>query len=194
MKRIYNVGLLVLVLACVLTLVYTRGNMEGNYTELQIIETCKTEDNDLCVQGLYTLDATETIVNSSGKVCELLYDSSIIWPESEEDVLAKFLCQEGGNAEEKARIAQIVVWHTNDNRYPDSVREVLCQKGLFELVPGRWNGSEPSEEDRAIAQAALASNEVPEYKSYCPLSLLQEMLAIYPAMDYEATENFAFFG
>lgn len=146
------------------------------------------------LQVMYSPDTSEIIVNGAGNEIELWYDSHIIWPESEVDILALFLCHEGGNLEEKTRIAQIVVMHKNDARCPDTIKEVLCQKGMFYINTEAWNERfTPTEEDYDIAQAALASNELPEYNSYVCIALLEDMKSYYPDMDFYITEHYAFF-
>lgn len=136
----------------------------------------------------------ESIINSAGKEIELKYLSSIEWPESEEETLAKFLCCEGGTYEEKTRIAQIVSWKKYDSECADTIEEILKTKSYFVINPDYWNQfANPTEDDFEIAKAALNSTEKPEYVHYIFREFYEDMFegqGLYK--DVYKTANYVF--
>ena len=134
---------------------------------------------------------TEYIINSAGNEVKLRYLDSIIWPESEEECLARFLSCEGGNYEEKTRIAQLVVWRKYDSHFGDTIQDVLKTNSYFAIYPEFWNEKAViTEEDYEIAKEALNSTEKPEYVHY----IFKEFYEDFgPKEDVYMTENFVFF-
>ena len=136
---------------------------------------------------------TEIITNDAGKEFELRYLASIVWPESEEETLAKYLSCEGGNYEEKSRIAQLVAWRRNDPEYPDTIQNVLMTQSYATIYPSFWNEiAMPTEEDYKIAKEALNYTEKPEYVYYVYKEFLEDF-NIEPKEDVYMAENFVFF-
>lgn len=138
-----------------------------------------------------TLYIRETIVNSADNEIELFYNAELEWPESEEEILARFLRIEGGNFEEKTLIANIIVARKFDPRYPDNLREILCQAYMFHLYTEMWNElAVPTEEDYAVAKTALDSPVSPLFTRYELIEFVEE---VHPEGDCYFTEHFAFF-
>ncbi len=138
---------------------------------------------------------TEYITNSEGKEIRLHYLAAIVWTESEEETLAKFLRCEGGNYEEKTRIAQLVSWRKYDAGYADTIQDVLKTDSYFAIRPEFWNEfAEPTEEDYKIAKAALECTEKPEYV-HCIFREFYEEKFEQNELNTEVykTENYVFF-
>lgn len=137
---------------------------------------------------------TEIITNKVGKEIQLRYLSSIIWPESEEEALAKFLRCEGGNHEEKSRIAQIICWKRNNPEYADTIQEVLKSDSYCVIAPDFWNEiAIPSEDDYQIAREALMCTEKPEYVQYIFKEFYEDFYNCEPEKDVYVAENFVFY-
>lgn len=138
---------------------------------------------------------TEYVTNNAGKELELHYFASVIWPESEEETLAKFLSSEGGTHEEKTRIAQLVCWRKGDSEYPDTIQDVLKFNDYFVIHPEFWNNfANPTDEDYKIARVALESTEKPEYVHYFFREFYEEEFEKNePNVVTYKTENYVFY-
>lgn len=180
----------------------SEGNEECNVVSAStMLDESITENGESDVQYEYRMDniadkektlfIKEIIVNSAGNEITLLYPYELKWPETEEEILAHYICHEGGNAEEKTLIAMIVAGRILDDAYPDNVKDILCQQGHFYLNIEFWNEhANPSEEDLAIAKAVLESPEIPTYKHY---ELIEFVGKLRPIEECYVLEHFAFF-
>lgn len=109
----------------------------------------------------------KSVKNRAGKAFELFCDKEVIWPDTDAEILAKFLNYEGGTAEEKELIASIIVARMKSDDFPDSVKGVLTQNHWFYINSDFWNSMEdPTEEEIALAEEVLAGNTDGEYIYY----------------------------
>lgn len=132
----------------------------------------------------------ETCVeNESGKQFIVSYDKNINWPESEEELLARFLMYEGGTLFEKEKIADIVAYRVHSDDFPDEVRDVITQKNMFYVNAEFWNNmSEPSEAELGLATEALARKEHGKYRNY-----VYNTCNLHTELDVLETENYLFY-
>lgn len=136
----------------------------------------------------------EFITNKAGKEIRLYYPENAVLPEEDVDVLAKVLRCEGGTFEEKTRIAQLLSWRRGNDKYPDTIKDIVRLPGDFAYYPEFWNTCEPFEEDYKIAEAALESTERPEYVHYFLRYFYEnEFGIIKPEDTVYKTENFVFY-
>lgn len=207
MERFKNVFMMVLftlamvcVLGCGNSLQVEAG---GETLENNIIAEVQTEPKETIEEEIHGNHIqwwpgewkTEYITNSVGKEMELHYLESIIWPETEEETLAKFLISEGGTYEEKTRIAQLLCWRKGNSDYPDTIQEILKFNDYFVINPEFWNTyAEPTDEDYEIARSALESTERPEYIHYFFREFYEEEFEKNePNVETYKTENYVFY-
>lgn len=138
---------------------------------------------------------TEEVTNSANYKCELLYDSTLKLDMPEADLLAKMADYEGGNDEEKELIMKFIASRKQIDIFPDDIKSIICQKGMFLLNPIYWNSMEaPSEKSVEVAEKILAEGEMCDYMQY-DLNTPQTkewIKAHYPDSETLETENFIF--
>lgn len=205
MKRFKNVFMMMFTLAMVCIL-GCGNNLQaeagGEFLEENIIAEVQTEPQETIkedygnhIQWWQGEWKTEYITNSAGKELKLRYLAAIIWPESEEEALAKFLRSENGTYEEKTRIAQLVCWRKGNADYPDTIQDVLKFNNCLVIYPEFWNDfAVPTEEDYEIARTALESTERPEYVHYFFREFYEEEFEKNePDVVTYKTENYVFY-
>ncbi len=138
----------------------------------------------------YRYEYTE---NKAGNGFYLMYDAKIEWPEDDAEILARFLNHEGGTAEEKAIIADIIAARIVSDEFPDTVKDVLTQKGSFYINASFWNNQkELSKEDVLIAKEALEKDEHTSYSHYMLLHS-KEFTVIPSGVKTLETDNYIFY-
>lgn len=138
---------------------------------------------------------TEVIVNSANNKCSLLYDPDVDLDMDEAHLLAKTADYEGGTSQEKELIMKILATRKQSDFFPDDIKSILRQRGMFYLRAEAWNSMEsPSEESVSMAREILDSGEICEYTHYnYQWSSIKEMIATrYPESDILETDNYIF--
>lgn len=140
---------------------------------------------------------SETIENNVGKRFKLEYDATIEWPDTDAEILAKFLNHEGGTLEEKELIAGVVAARMESEEFPDSVKGVITQKNWFFINPTFWNSiADPTDEEITLVQEILESENNGEKYFYYTFKQpeLSDMLDIIRSnYDVYETENYLFY-
>ncbi len=101
---------------------------------------------------------TERVANHAGAKFVVQYDAELDVSGTEEELLARFLHYEGGTYEEKQLIAEVIYRKCISEYYPDTVKEVLLQKGEYNIRPEIWNEIIPAQYEINIAKNALDPN------------------------------------
>ena len=115
----------------------------------------------------YLFDQVKQTETLSQEVMEITVDeehsSSVIDSLTQEDVLllAKTIYAEarGESYEGQVAVGAVVLNRLEDPAFPDSLREVVYQKGAFSVVSNGSINKEPSETSLLAAQEAIAGND-----------------------------------
>lgn len=118
-------------------------------------------------------------------------------PDTETEILAKFMKHEGGNSEEKRLIADIIVARKDSEEYPDTVKDIITQKRKFYLNTNFWNNLiKVSEEDIEIAKEVLESETHTSFRGYLYKNMPESknfLLKLGNEIETYETENYIFF-
>lgn len=138
---------------------------------------------------------TEDVCNSANYECTLCYDPSLDLNMEEEYLLAKMADYEGGNDEEKEMIMKVIASRKQLDNFPDDIKSIICQRGMFLLQSSYWNSMEaPTKERVNLAKEILESEEVCEYTYYdfkWP-GFMEKLKSQHPDTDILELENFVF--
>lgn len=123
--------------------------------------------HEVTYANMEVIRVSETIENNAGKRFKLEYDATIEWPETDAEILAKFLNHEGGTPEEKELIAGVVAARMESEEFPDSVKGVITQKNWFFINPTFWNSMiKPTDDEITFAEEILANPKEEAYLYY----------------------------
>lgn len=136
---ISRLNLLLLLLICIKFAIFNiQLNKVEKFTEIKNVSPIVIEEN------------SEQEENEEIEITFLKSEDNQWWSDEELELLAKLIyCEAGSDGisdEHQQLVAQVVINRVNDGRFPNTISEVIYQKGQYACVGNtRWNSEEVPE-------------------------------------------------
>lgn len=143
-RKIYLSSIMTMALTVLSIVAMVSSNKELPVTDIQIENHVPVYQNVSIITGLQKLDESACELEESGS-----FSPEVILDEDDKYMLAKIAMAEaeGEDTQGKALVMAVVLNRMHSNKFPDTIYDVIHQKGQFSPVEdGRYYSSEPDED------------------------------------------------